>query len=90
MRLYDSVRSHLFVEPPPPRELGIDKYGGEKAKRRGNNLTGFKDFYLKAKALTIVCVPHSLNSDYQTSHSPPQMFEKAREVGIDKYCGDEF
>ena len=38
------------------------------AERRGNNLKGFKDFYLKAKAiiwpwvlaLTVLCVPYSL------------------------------
>ena len=33
-------------------------------ERRGNNLKHFMGFYLKVKALTVVCVPHSLANDH--------------------------
>ena len=34
---------------------------GPAAERRGNYLKGFKDFYLKAKARTVLNVPYSLD-----------------------------
>jgi len=38
------------LSPPAPPE------------RRGNSFKGFRDFYLKAKALTVLYVPYSLGS----------------------------
>ena len=47
------------------------------ARSSGNNLKRFEDFYLKATALTVLYVPYSLDSGWQTttllSRSPRRM-----------------
>ena len=50
----------LYLASPPP-EQAASEFLHSAAEQGGDNLKVYKDFYLKAKALTVLCLPYSLN-----------------------------